>query len=104
MHDGLPRPLITTVHHRYRWRACALTVVGRNACSASTRSVDVNGRPSGRRASASATSVVNVSWWLAAICFSAAQNSASSATLVRRPAKEMVRLISVPGHLLLVTY
>ena len=103
MHDGLPRPLITTVHHRYRWRACALTVVGRNACSASTRSVDVNGRPSGRRASASATRVVHVSWWLAAICISAAQNSSSSATLVRRPDKEMVRLISVPRHLLLVT-
>ena len=83
--------------------ACALTVVGRNACNASTRSADANGRPSARRASTSATRVVNVSWWLAAICVSAAQNSSSSATLVRRPAKEMVRLISVPGHLLLAT-
>ena len=83
--------------------ACALTVVGRNACNANTRSADANGRPSGRRASASATRVVSVSWWLAAMCISATQNSFSSPTLVRRPAKEMVRLISVPRHLLLVT-
>ena len=100
LRDTKHRDLVTSLACR---GSGPLTAVGRNVCSARTRSADANGRPSGRRASASATSAVNVSWWLAAICFSAAQNSASSATLVRRPAKEMVRLISVPGHLLLAT-
>jgi hypothetical protein len=102
-HHGAGKVEFTTTLYWQVGGVVGVDGCGKNTCSASTRSADASGRPSGRWASTFVASAVNVCWRPAAMCVSAAQNSDSSATLVRRLASEKLRLISVPRHLLPTT-